>query len=57
MHSQSYKEKGSRYCGHQERRIAKGKLFKDSNEMTIGYKEIYDLWNEKEYSYFKKLLV
>lgn len=40
MHSQSYKEKGSRYCGHQERRIAKGKLFKDSNEMTIGYKEI-----------------
>lgn len=57
MHSQSYKEKGSRYCGHQERRTAKGKLFKDSNEMTIGYKEIYDLWNEKEYSYFKKLLV
>lgn len=56
MHSQSYKEKGSRYCGHQER-TAKGKLFKDSIEMTIGYKEIYDLWNEKEYSYFKKLLV
>lgn len=24
--------------------------------MTIGYKETYDLWNEKEYSYFKKLV-